>query len=86
MSERSLRVIDEQFKTPYKALASILNMKFSYMKCITVKGVCEHIIQMSDLTLTAQLTTLEIDMFDYLLVHYILHSFKISYNTHKDKW
>jgi hypothetical protein len=52
MSERSLRVIDEQFKTPYKALASILNMKFSYMKCITVKGVCgEHIIQMSDLTL-----------------------------------
>ena len=86
-----LKAIDEQFKTSDKALASTLIMKFSSMKLITVKGVREHIMQMRDLA--AQLKTLEVDMSDSFLVNYILNSlppeygpFKISYNTHKDKW
>ena len=40
-----------------------------------------------------QLKTLEVDMSEYFLVHYILNTlpqqyapFKISYNIHKDKW
>ena len=43
--------------------------------------------------LAAQLKTLEVEMSDSFLVHFILHTFpqqygpfKISYNTHKDKW
>ena len=41
----------------------------------------------------AQLKTLEVEMSETFLVHYILSTlpqaygpFKISYNTHKDKW
>jgi hypothetical protein len=43
--------------------------------------------------MTAQLKSLEVDISDSFLVHFILNSlpieyspFKISYNTHKDKW
>ncbi|XP_050920015.1 uncharacterized protein LOC127137610 [Lathyrus oleraceus] len=43
--------------------------------------------------ISAQLKKLEVNMSDSFLVHYILNSlpskyepFKISYNTHKDKW
>ena len=43
--------------------------------------------------IAAQLKTFEVKMFDSFIVHYILNTlpqqygpFKISYNTHKDKW
>ena len=86
-----LKAIDEQFKSSDKALASTLIMKFSTMRLTGIKGVREHIMQMRDIA--AQLKTLEIIMSKSFLVHYILNSllqqyrpFKISYNTHKDKW
>ena len=51
----------------------------------------QHIMQMRDIA--AQLKTLEVEMSKSFLVHYILNAlphqygpFKISYNTHKDKW
>ena len=53
--------------------------------------MCDHIMRMRDIA--AQLQTLEVTMSDIFLVHYILNTlpqqyspFKISYNTHKDKW
>ena len=61
------------------------------MRLTSIRGDHEHIMQMRDIT--AQLKTLEVEMSDSLLVHYILNSlpyqygpFKISYNTHNDKW
>ena len=56
-----------------------------------MKGVHEHIMELRDTT--AQLKALEVDMSKTFIVHYILNTllqqygpFKISYNTHKDKW
>jgi hypothetical protein len=55
------------------------------------RSVREHIMEMSDMA--AQLKSLEIDISESFLVHFILNSvpseyvpFKISYNTYKDKW
>ncbi|KAL5740481.1 hypothetical protein ACOSQ2_029661 [Xanthoceras sorbifolium] len=86
-----LKGIDEQFVTSAKILASTLIMKLSSQKLTSVKGVREHIMQMR--IITAKLKKLEIDIFESFLVHYILNTlpqqygpFKISYNTHKDKW
>eukprot|EP00253_Pinus_taeda_P031110 PITA_31110 len=66
-------------------------MKFSSLRLTSVKGVREHIMQMRDTV--AQLKKLEVDISESFLVHYILNTlphqygpFKISYNTHKDKW
>ena len=51
----------------------------------------DHTMRMRDIT--APLKSLEVTMSDTFLVHYILNTlpqqyspFKISYNTHKDKW
>ena len=86
-----LKAIDEQFVTSEKALASTLIMKFSTIRLTTVKGVRDHIMQMRDIA--AQLKKLEVDISESFLVHFILNTipqqygpFKISYNTHKDKW
>ena len=86
-----LKAIGEQFVTSDKALASTLIMKFSSIRITSVRGVHEHIMQMRDIA--AQLKKLGIDMSDSFLVHFILNTlphqygpFKISYNTHKDKW
>ncbi|XP_009617487.1 uncharacterized protein [Nicotiana tomentosiformis] len=53
--------------------------------------VREHIMKMRDIA--AKLKSLEVDMSEPFLVHFILNflpmeygPFKISYNTHKDKW
>ena len=77
-----LKAIDEQFVT---------SDKFSSLRLTNVSGVREHIMQMRDIV--AQLNTLEVEMPDSFLVHFILNTlpqqyrpFKISYNTHKDKW
>ncbi|XP_041027072.1 uncharacterized protein LOC121267292 [Juglans microcarpa x Juglans regia] len=86
-----LKAIDEQFVTSNKALASTLIMKFSSLRLTGVRGVREHIMQMRDNM--AQLNKLEVEMSESFMVHYILNTlphqygpFKISYNTHKDKW
>ena len=66
-------------------------MKFSSICIISVRGVRQHIMQMRDIA--TQLKKLGIDMSESFLVHFILNTlphqygpFKISYNTHKDKW
>ena len=86
-----LKAIDDQLITSNKALASTLIMKFSSLQLTSVKGVCEYIMQMWEIS--AQLKKLEVEMFESFLVHFILNtlplkygSFKIFYNTHKDKW
>ena len=62
------------------------------------RGVTEQFITFdkalaSIIIIAAQLKKLEIDMSESFLVHFILNTllhhygrFKISYNTHKDKW
>ncbi|KAH1106293.1 hypothetical protein J1N35_010061 [Gossypium stocksii] len=57
-----LTAIEKQFKTSQKSLASTLIMKFTSMKLITVKGVCDHINKTRDLV--AQLRGLEVEMFE----------------------
>ncbi|KAL4376734.1 hypothetical protein GQ457_02G021410 [Hibiscus cannabinus] len=86
-----LAAIEKQFQTSQKSLASTLIMKFTSLKLTTVKGVRDHINKMRDLA--ARLKALEVEMSNSFLVHYILNTlppqygpFKISYNTHKDKW
>ncbi|KAL4271452.1 hypothetical protein GQ457_13G004180 [Hibiscus cannabinus] len=86
-----LVAIEKQFQTSQKLLANTLIMKFTSLKLTTVKGVRDHINKMRDLA--ARLKALEVEMSDSFLVHYILNTlppqygpFKISYNTHKDKW
>ncbi|KAL0313497.1 UNVERIFIED_CONTAM: hypothetical protein Sradi_5749000 [Sesamum radiatum] len=66
-------------------------MRFTSQRLTGLNGVHEHIMQMRDIA--AQLKSLEVDMSESFLVHYILNTlppqyapFKISYNTHKDKW
>ncbi|XP_074288427.1 uncharacterized protein LOC141613585 [Silene latifolia] len=80
-----------KFATSDKALASTLIMKFSSLRLTKTKGVRDYIMRMRDIA--AQLKTLEVTMSDTFLVHFILCAlppkyvpFKISYNTHKDKW
>ncbi|XP_052183041.1 uncharacterized protein LOC127795424 [Diospyros lotus] len=86
-----LKAIDEQFESSDKALASTLMTKLSSMRLTGIKGVREHIMKMRDIA--AQLKSLEVTMSDSFLMHFILNSlpqqygpFKISYNTHKNKW
>ncbi|XP_074264176.1 uncharacterized protein LOC141586756 [Silene latifolia] len=86
-----IKVIDERFATSDKALASTLIMQFSSLRLTETKCVRDYIMRMRDIA--AQLKTLEVTMSDDFLVHFILCTlppkyapFKISYNTHKDKW
>ena len=86
-----LKAIDKKFATSEKALVSTLIMQFSSIKLIRIRGVRDHIMHMRDIS--AQLKTLEVTMSKTFLVHFILNTlpqqyspFKISYNTHKDKW
>ncbi|KAK9667332.1 hypothetical protein RND81_14G248900 [Saponaria officinalis] len=72
-----LKVIDEQF--------------FSSMRHTDTKGVRDYILRLRNIV--AQLKTLEVTISDTFLVNFILCTlppqyapFKISYNTHKDKW
>ncbi|KMT01807.1 hypothetical protein BVRB_9g210890 [Beta vulgaris subsp. vulgaris] len=86
-----LKAIDEQFASSDKALASTIIMQFSSIRLTGIKGVRDHIMRMRDIA--AQLKDLEVTISDTFLVHYILCTlphqygpFKVSYNTHKDKW
>ncbi|RDX89576.1 hypothetical protein CR513_28681, partial [Mucuna pruriens] len=83
--------IDEQFTIPNKSIASTLMMQFSFMKLTRIRGMLDHIMCIRDIV--AQLNGLEVTMSPSFLVLYILCTlphdyapFKISYNTHKDKW
>ncbi|OIT37893.1 hypothetical protein A4A49_66036, partial [Nicotiana attenuata] len=86
-----IKAIDEQFVSSDKALASTLMKRLSSMSFDKCRTVSEHIMKMRDIA--AKLKSLEADMSEPFLVHFILNSlhaeygpFKISYNTHKDKW
>ncbi|KAM6598686.1 hypothetical protein CsatA_018295 [Cannabis sativa] len=86
-----IKVMDEQFDTSDKSLFINLIQEFPSTKLTGVKGVREHISKMRDIT--AHLKKLDVIIPDTFLVHYILHNlppqygpFKISYNTHKEKW
>ncbi|XP_052294166.1 uncharacterized protein LOC127901262 [Citrus sinensis] len=86
-----LNAIEQQFETSDKAMTSTLMSKLSSMKFTGTKGVREHIMEMRDIA--ARLKSLEIEISKSFLVHFILNSlpqdygpFKISYNTHKEKW
>ncbi|KAK5802349.1 hypothetical protein PVK06_029937 [Gossypium arboreum] len=66
-------------------------MKFTLVKLTTMKGVRDHINKMRDLK--TRLRAIEVEKPESFLVHFILNtltplygSFKIFYNTHKDKW
>ena len=84
-------MVDNQFVTFDKAMASTLTMQLTSLKLIGIRGVHEHIMGMRDIAW--QLGMLEVKMLESFLVHYIMCTlpqqyslFKISYNTHKDKW
>ena len=86
-----LKDIDDKFITSDKALANTLIMKFSSLWLTSVKGVCEYIMEMQDIS--TQLKKLKVDVSESFLVHFILNNLlseygplKISYNTYKDKW
>jgi len=86
-----MRAVDEQFVSSDKALASTLMKKLSSKTFDRSRSVREHIMKMRNMA--AQLKSLEIDISESFLVHFILNSlpteytpFKISYNTYKDKW
>ncbi|OIT07501.1 hypothetical protein A4A49_51879, partial [Nicotiana attenuata] len=85
-----VKAIDEQFVSFDKALANTLMKRLSSMT-FDRSTVREHIMDMRDIA--AKHKSLEVDMSEPFLVHFILKSlhaeygpFKISYNTHKDKW
>ncbi|RVW85479.1 Copia protein [Vitis vinifera] len=67
-----LKVIDEQFVTSDKALASTLIMKFTSLKLTGIRGVREHIMEIRDIV--AQLKKLEVEMSESFLVHFILNT------------
>nr|XP_025693179.1 uncharacterized protein LOC112795464 [Arachis hypogaea] len=86
-----MKAIDEHFESSSKALASTLMTQLSSMRLTGVRGVREHVMRLRDIA--AQLKALEVEISDSFLVHLILNSlpvqyrpFKISYNTHKEKW
>ena len=67
-----LKAIDEKFVTSNKALVNTLIMKFSFLRLTNVSSVREHIMQIRDIV--AQLKTLEVEMSDSFLVHFILNT------------
>ena len=86
-----LKAIDVQFVKYDKSLPSTLIIQFLSLRFTGIRGVCDHIMRMVDIS--AQLKSLEVSMSESFLFHYIvctLHPqyspFKIFSNTHKDKW
>ena len=77
-----LKTIDEQFITSDKALASTLIMKFTSLKLTCIKGVREHIMEMTNVV--AQLKKLEVEMSESFLVHFILNILPPLYGPFKN--
>ncbi|KAL0337592.1 UNVERIFIED_CONTAM: Retrovirus-related Pol polyprotein from transposon TNT 1-94 [Sesamum calycinum] len=90
--ERSDRLSVMFIKTKIStSIQGTLIMRFTSQKLTGLNGVPEYIMQMRDIA--TELKSLEVDMSESFLMHYILNTllpqyalFKISYNTHKDKW
>ena len=85
-----MKAIEEQFVRSDKSMSSTIMIKLSSMRFDNSKGVQEHMMEMR--AITAKLRPLEVEISKFFLVHLILNSlppeygtFKISYNTHKDK-
>ena len=86
-----LKALDEQFTSSEKVNAMTLIMKLTSQRLTSVRGVRDHIMKMRDIV--AQLKNLEVEITESFLVYFILNTlpfqygpFKISYNTHKEKW
>nr|XP_043614323.1 uncharacterized protein LOC122586392 [Erigeron canadensis] len=86
-----LKSVEDYFKGSSKAHASNLMLKMLTLKYDGSSGVREHIMKMSDMA--NKLKTLEMEVSDNFLVHFIMTSllaqfdaFKINYNAQKDKW
>ncbi|XP_009778094.1 uncharacterized protein [Nicotiana sylvestris] len=86
-----MKTTDEQIVSSNKALASTLMMSLSSMTFDRSRTVREHIMKMRDIA--SKLKPLKVDKSKPFLVNFILNSlfaeygpFKISYNTHKNKW
>nr|XP_043625454.1 uncharacterized protein LOC122596874 [Erigeron canadensis] len=86
-----LKSVEDYFKGSSKAHASSLMLKMLTPKYDGSSGVREHIMKMSDMA--NKLKTLEMEVSDNFLVHFIMTSlpaqfdpFKINYNAQKDKW
>ncbi|XP_076959986.1 uncharacterized protein LOC143636218 [Bidens hawaiensis] len=83
--------VEEQFKGSSEAHASTLILKMLTLKYNGVNGVREHIMMMNDMA--NKLKSLDMEISDGFLVHFIMtsllacfDSFKINYNTQRDKW
>ena len=83
--------VEEQFQGTSKAHASTLILKLLTTKYDGVSGIREHILRMNDMA--QKLKGLDMEISDGFLVHFIMTSlpasyetFKVNYNTQKDKW
>ncbi|KAF7840705.1 Retrovirus-related Pol polyprotein from transposon TNT 1-94 [Senna tora] len=86
-----LKAINEEFKSLNKALAITLMTKFSSMKLTSIRGVREHIEQMSDIAV--QLNLLDIEICESVLFHFIMYSLppqygllKSAYYAQEEEW
>jgi hypothetical protein len=85
-----LKAIEEQFVHSDNALANTLMKRLSDISFDYSMGVRENIMKMRDIA--APLKSLKVEISKSFLVHFILNSlpteyssFKIFYNTHKEK-
>jgi hypothetical protein len=76
-----MRAVEEQFVSSNKALASTLMKKLSSKTFDRSRSVREHIKEMRDMA--AQLKSLEVDISESFLVHFILNSFLTEYTPFK---
>ncbi|GAV80647.1 UBN2_2 domain-containing protein, partial [Cephalotus follicularis] len=74
-----------------KALARTIMKKLSGIMFDNSKSVLQHIMEIRDIA--AQLKSLEVEISESFIVHFILNTlptkygaFKVSYDTHKEKW
>nr|XP_043633070.1 uncharacterized protein LOC122604244 [Erigeron canadensis] len=86
-----LKSVEDHFKGSSKAHASSLMLQMLTLKYEGTSGVREHIMKMTNMA--NKLKTLEMEVSDNFLVHFIMTSlsarfdaFKINYNAIKDKW
>ncbi|KAD6454718.1 hypothetical protein E3N88_09424 [Mikania micrantha] len=86
-----LDLFEEQFKGTSKTNACIVILKMLTTKYSGPGGVRDHIMMMNDMA--NQLKTLDMEISEEFLVHFIMTSlpsqfdiFKINYNTQKEKW
>ncbi|XP_076936590.1 uncharacterized protein LOC143603773 [Bidens hawaiensis] len=86
-----LDLVEDQFKGTSKTNVGIIILRMLTTKYNGTSGVREHIMMMNDMA--NQLKTLDMEISEGFLVHFIMTSlpsqfdlFKINYNTQKEKW